>query len=215
MATAERELSNEAFMQEVTQRGLDVKGPSGWYLFAGYQGPRGWEVIKTDARDTTWIYQARRVATQANAAGGAIKIDISVASGQIARLICAYVANSGTNDMTILLLDEDAANACVLGTVASGAARTANLPTIGLSVTNANFATSEGFIIPSGAMLSFGQTGAGAQNDTMTVYICLELFNNSTIPTWSKARSTNEANVTLAASTISTANEITPGRLWI
>ncbi len=162
----------------------------------------------------TWIYQARRVATQANVAGGAVKVDISLAGGQIARLISAFVSNSGTNDMTLAVADEGNNTLFNGGTIASGAARGSSWPNIGTATVHSNIANSTGVVIPSGTKLAIYQTGAGAQNDTLTIAIVLELFNLSTIPTWDKSRSTNAADVTIAASTISAANTLTPGRLW-
>ena len=163
----------------------------------------------------SWIYQARRVATQANAAGGAIVIDISLASGQCGRLIAAYTNNSGNNSLYVEIQDEDNAYTTSIGSVGAAAANTLRLPSIGSAASaTGNVANSTGLIIPSGAKLTFRQAGAGVQNDTLTVGIVLELFNLPTVPTWSKDRSTNAADVTLAASTISAANTLVSGRLW-
>ena len=151
------------------------------------------------------LYQARRVATQANAAGGAVVIDITPAAGQTIRLISLVATNSGTNDMVVETVDEDNARSGYFGAVASAAAVKINLPTIGAAgSSSSNLATSENLRIPVGEKLVVKQSGAGAQNDTLTVAVVLELIGNGTEPTWSKARSTNEADVTLAANTIST-----------
>lgn len=163
----------------------------------------------------SWIYQARRVATQANAAGGAQKIDISIASGQLARVISAKCLNSGTNGISIFLADEDNANHCGLSTIGSGAGTYISLPAApGSNTSSTANADAKGMLLAAGQKLSFEQTGAGAQNDTFTIAITLELFNKMDAPTWDKSRSTNAADVTLAASTISAANTLTTGRIW-
>lgn len=156
-----------------------------------------------------YLYQARRVATQANAAGGAIKIDITVAAGQVAKLIGVSMINSGTNGILVNALDEDGVTQIQrIASVGSGAGTYISLPTIGsVATATQNMATSEGLLIGPGSSLALDQTGAGAQNDTSTIGIML-LLSTNTEPTWSKARSTNQADVTLAASTISTANTL-------
>jgi len=165
-------------------------------------------------KQVTAIYQARCVTTQANAAGGAIIVDISLAAGQIAKLIYLSASNSGTNDIEIALLDEDNASSSSLGYCASAAANMLRVPSIGSAATGGgNRISSIEVIIPSGAKLSVIQSGASVQNHTLTIAIGLELFNDFTIPTWSKARSTNAADVTIAASTISAANTLTAGRV--
>lgn len=165
--------------------------------------------------EVSWIYQARRVATQANAAGGAMTIDITLAAGQLARLIACRVNNSGTNGLVINENDEDNATGFNMMVVGSGAATAGYIPSIGTAANaSGNVGNSSGFVLPSGAELTISQTVAGIQNDTLTIYIVLELFNLPTIPTWSKARSVNQADVTLAASTISAANTLTAGRIW-
>ena len=159
-----------------------------------------------DAKNVWYLYQARRVATQANAAGGAIIVDISVAAGQIAKLVSLQILNSGTNSLYCYLYDEDVAESNRLGGVGSAAGNRLEFPSIGANANAAgNFASSEGLLLGPGQLLSVFQLGAGIQNDTLTVAVTL-LLSTNTAPTWSKARSTNEADVTLAASTISTAN---------
>lgn len=161
--------------------------------------------------DVTFIYQARRVATQANVGGGPVIIDVSLATGQIARIIGGRALNSGTNTALGYIIDEDNAVTTTIGTTTSGAGSNSQYPSIGSGATaTANIASSVDFILPAGAKLSFQQSGAGAQNDTFTVALILELLNDPTIPTWDKSRSTNPADVTLAASTISAANTIQP-----
>ena len=167
-------------------------------------------------RQMSWIYQARRVATQANAAGGAVVVDISLASGQIARIISIRGLNSGNNGISCLIVDEDNATHAQLASISAAGGANFNLPAAVLAgaATTSSMAQSSGFILASGQKLTIMQSAAGAQNDTMTICITLELFNLPTVPTWSKDRSTNAADVTLAASTISAANTLTAGRIW-
>ena len=164
-------------------------------------------------KQTSWIYQARRVCTRATNDGLTI-VDISLATGRVARLISLKVTASGTNGINCLLRDEDNAIHNWLCTIASAAGTKAQLPMNVTTVTgsDSNIA-SVGLIIPSGALLSCEFTGNGANGDTMTVAVVLELFNSGAAPTWSVARSTGTAP-TLAASTISAANTLTAGRLW-
>ncbi len=158
----------------------------------------------------TWIYQARRVATQGNAAGGAIVIDIAVA--QPARLISCLGFNSGSNTVSIDIVDEDNALTCRLGSVGAAPGTICSVPRTYTSSLSSPQITSVGVFIAPGQKLSCYQSNAGAQNDTLTVALVLELFNSPEEPTWSKDRSTNATDVTLAANTISTS--ITRGR-WL
>ena len=200
-------LEPDTFARKVIEDRLRVEGPIRGYLYAQKEGMKDDELYRTYA-SKKWIYQARRVATQANAGGGSVRADISVATGQVARLITSHVVNSGTNGLNLWKRDEDAANAVYLGSVASAAATNASLPNLGTSTASANVAFSHGMLISPGQTLSFDQTVAGAQNDTITIAIELELYNLPTLPTWSVARSTNAADVTLADSTISEANTL-------
>ena len=195
----------DAFAKKVHEDGLTVKGPFGGYWYAMVSTTEGQELWRTNASGR-WLYQARRVATQANVAGGAVKVDITPAAGQTLKLIAADMINSGTNAAICSILDEDNAAATnILANVASGAATRYSLPSIGSAATATGNATnSTDVIIMAGQKLSFWQSGAGAQNDTLTVAVVLELIGSGVEPTWSKARSTNEADVTLAANTIST-----------
>ena len=153
-----------------------------------------------------WFYQARRVATQTNIAGGAIKVDISLAVGQVAQVVSLEGINSGTNDVLLNVNDEDNAEQSRFNYQGSGAGVTLRAPTGGTTGAANNSVSGIGFVLGPGQKLSSSQTAAGAQNDTHTVAVSLLLFNKPTEPTWSKARSTNQADVTLAESTISAAN---------
>jgi len=153
-----------------------------------------------------YLYQARRVATQANAAGGAVIVDISVAAGQVARVVSVYAINSGTNSLYIDVIDEDNATDFRCAGISSAAGVWGNAPQAGSTgASSAQPGNSSGMLLGPGQKLSIFQLGAGIQNDTLTVAITL-LCSTSTEPTWDKSRSTNQANVSLAASTISAAN---------
>lgn len=144
-----------------------------------------------------YLYQARRVGTNANAAGGAQRIDIVVPSGQVAVLLHGRAASSGAATNLVNILDEDNALHAI---VVTSAATIINFPLIGT-------ATGHKVMFGPGQKLAVEQQAAGAQNDTLTVSVTL-LLSTSTMPTWDKSRSTNAADVTLAASTISTANTL-------
>ena len=157
--------------------------------------------------DVTAIYQARRATQQENLAGGAIKVDVTLATGQMARLIAASGTNTGTNSAYIHLRDEDAALTDTLCAVASAAGTMAAAPCAGQAGASSGGAiAAQGLILPAGAMLSFEQAGAGAQHDYLQVAVVLELIGDFSIPTWAKSRSTNEADVTIGASSISATN---------
>ena len=208
MAAETVELDKDAFMRLVTEGHLQVEGPSGGYLYTGKQGRNGWELYKT-ANNPWYLYSARRVATQTNVAGGAVVLDIALAAGQVARLVSLQVLNSGTNSLTVNTTDEDDVVHCYYASAASAAAVNYSLPT----TTNASAtATGDGTLAASlflwfgpGMKLTVAQSGAGADNDTLTVAVTL-LLSTSSEPTWSKSRSTNAADVTLADSTISAEN---------
>jgi len=207
MATNARTLDVEAFMQEVTQKNLDVKGPSAGYLYAGYQGPNGWEVIRC-ANNPWYLVQFRRVATQGNGAGGAIILDIQVPTGCVMEILFAAMQNSGTNAAYINRTDEDNVIAGYYAQVGSAASTICSIPRGYASPTTSNLLTASDngrLIFGPGEKLTFMQTGAGAQSDTLTAHIVALLSQNVDL-VWSVARSTNAANVTLAASTISAAN---------
>lgn len=208
MATEALTLSADAFARLVTEHKLQVEGPFLGYIYTGKQGRNGWEMFKTYA-SKKWIYQARRVAQQTNVAGGAIKIDISVATGQIAKLVHIAAANSGTNEVNIFVRNEDAAQTADLCRVGSAGSTIGSAPRVNTSMTTTGYhINSTGLILAPGESLAPEQGVAGAQNDTFTVAVVLEIYNVPTLPTWSVARSTNAADVTLAASTISEANTL-------
>ena len=153
-----------------------------------------------------YLYQARRVATQANAGGGAIIVDVALASGQIARGVMGRVIlGSANNGISLNVVDEDNSAAVFIGTVATGANRNAQFPSVGQTVGMDNASFTGNLYLGPGQKFSSANMGVGAAGDTMTLAIQMWL-NTPVEPTWSKERSTNPADVTLAASTISAAN---------
>ena len=205
MATETTELDKDAFMRLVTEEHLQVEGPSGGYLYTGRRGKNGWELFKT-ANNPWYLYQARRVATQANVGGGAVIVDIALGAGQVGWIELSTFTNSGTNGLFVDVLDEDNMIVGRLAGIASAAGNALRVPSIGTAASaSLNVNESVRRYLGPGMKWSIYQTGAGAQNDTLTVAVTLFLSTN-TEPTWDKSRSTNAADVTLAASTISVAN---------
>lgn len=208
--TTAQTLTAAAFAEKVIEHGLRVVGPYEGYVYCALENEDGYDLFKA-YQAKKWIYQARRKATDAAAAGNPIIIDISLATGQIGVLRSAFVqqVTAGVHTLYITLLDEDNAHFAKVGVVAAAAANSfLYVPSIGASAAASdNVMNSTGLVIPPGSKLSCYTAGASANaNDTLEVGIILELYNLSTEPTWSVARSTDVANITLAASTISTAN---------
>lgn len=159
---------------------------------------------------THHFYQARRVATQANAAGGAVVIDITPATGQMLIVRHLTVRNSGNNSLYVEVMDEDNATHQALAAAAAAAGLNWSMPfspaTDDNSIADGSVASSMDLRVLQGQKLTVYQAGAGVQNDTLTVAVTIELIGINSDPTWSKARSTNESDVSLAASTISSTN---------
>lgn len=203
-------LDSDAFVEKVLENGLRVLGPHEGYYYLADETDDGYDLIRTPAR-TRWFYNVRRVATQANAGGGAIIIDITCPTGQLYKLVSCRGANSGTNTLIAVIADEDLATDMTLAEIASAAGTKFSLPSIGsTSGTSANIANSTGLLFGQAHTLSIYQTGAGIANDTLTISMTLEVLNpkGTTTPIYSKDRSTNAADVTLAASTISATNTL-------
>jgi hypothetical protein len=211
MATEAIELGKDAFMRLVTQEHLQVEGPSAGYLYTGKRGAHGWELYKT--ADNPWyLYQARRVATNASANGNPIILDIAIPTGVVAKLQAGYVlqTTAGTHALSVTLLDEDNALMGNYGSAATAASLNLSLPVpFSTAAATGNGANSVGMMIGPGQKLTFATTGASANaNDAMTVGLVL-LLSQPIEPTWSYARSTDAANITLADSTISAENTLT------
>lgn len=206
--SAVQTISATAFAEMLLENGMRAVGPYDGYLYAALQTDDGFDMFRV-AHTPRVFYTARRVATQANGGGGAVIIDVTCAAGQMMRLISASMANSGTNTCAIIVYDEDNASTCQYAYVGSAATTSCRLPSIGSAATaSSNIANSQDLIVLPGQKLSFAQSGAGAQNDTITVAVVFELIGTDDEPTWSVARSTNAGSVTLAASTISAANTL-------
>ena len=208
MAAETVELDKDAFMRLVTEEHLQVEGPSGGYLYTGKRGRNGWELYKT-ANNPWYLYQATRVATDANAAGNPTKLDIAVNTGQIAKLVSCEITWSATGNHGLALVTRDEDNVLTGEWASSGALAAGNvtIPGIGANQTTTDLnGNSTGLLLGPGMKLSVEQTGASANaNNTLTVALVL-LLSTSTEPTWSHARSTDTANITLADSTISAEN---------
>jgi len=150
-----------------------------------------------NTEDAPYLWRYRGVATQANAAGGAVIIDISPGAGNYLELIDAFVSNSGTNSVNVAVRDSSNNTVSIHATVASGAATATYLPSIGANAASSGaIASSVGLKVFGADKLSLYQAGAGAQNDTLTVNI-RAFVRSDTAPTVSKARSTNQADVTI------------------
>lgn len=136
-------------------------------------------------------------------------IDITIAAPNTAVVERLYALNSGNNSLVFRLTDEDNNTGALLASVGAAASNSLQIPSIGSAASAAgNIMETLGFTVGPGEKLTSLQTGAGAQNDTMTVNVALLLpiTASSTDITWSVARSTNPGSVTLADSTISDAN---------
>lgn len=205
-------LDPDTFAKRVLDKKLAVAGPIRGYLYASDRGTDS-EVLYKTLFKAKWLYQARRVATQANAAGGAIKIDIAPVEGQVLILDLANFGNSGNNGINIKVLDEDDATTGILASVGAAAGTYVSVPNhpaaAAASTATATMASSVELLVPYGSKFAFEQSAAGAQNDTATLGVMLVLIGKETEPTWSVSRSVNAGNVTLAASSIGS-NVVTP-----
>ena len=165
----------------------------------------------TNDHPVWWLYQARRQATNTNAAGNPIIIDISLAAGQVAKLVKGFVQQSTTATHTLLAIhnDEDNVGPPIAYVAAAAAASEVRLPSIGTAANaSANIMSSQGLMLGPGEKLTCQTGGASAAaNDTLAVSVSL-LLSTPTIPTWDTTRSTDTAQITLAASTISAANTL-------
>lgn len=146
--------------------------------------------------------------TQANAAGGAIVVEISPGAGNEFILLDIRAANSGTNGLVVRKETAVAGTSIVpILSVASGAGTSAN-GAVGLvsTVFTSNAAVGIGWpcIVSGTQALLVAQTGAGAQNDTFQVLINIRVRGSDTTGmTVTKANSTNPANVSVTAGALS------------
>lgn len=148
-----------------------------------------------------WVSAAFDVTfTQANAAGGAIIVDIANALSSRFVVLEFEAINSGTNAIQTNVTDS--ANKVVgsFGNIASGAGTVQNWPTGSTVTSTAAVSPSNDprFLIIAGTdRLTVQQTGAGAQNDTFRLTCRLLVYG--AVPTLSVTRSTNAGNVSATA----------------
>lgn len=151
-------------------------------------------------------YHARRVATQGNAAGGAIVLDLTCTVPFYVLRLSAI--NSGTNTLRVAIGDEDGNTIAMWGSLSSAAANNLTIPRSYTATTSTIVIDSSHLLsnlVAPGSTLTVFQSEAGVQNDTLAVSIQCLMQRQEPL-TWDKSRSTNAANVTLATSTISTTN---------
>lgn len=142
------------------------------------------------------IFQYRNIYKQTNGAGGAIILDFTPAVGQTMVPIMGQALNSGTNTAQIRVTDEDNNLVNFLAAVASAAGTVASFPQTNSQATasSQNIDSSRPLFIRNGDKLTLQNSGAGAQNDTLTVVLRV-FISSATKPTRSVARSTNAADV--------------------
>lgn len=147
------------------------------------------------------IWAFRAVYTQANGAGGAIVVDVAPARGQTMIIMHAYGINSGTNALQMLRNDEDDATSTMYLDVASAAttegAIPQNLAGSGTDGRRIDSTPQETRFFRGDDQFTVQQTGAGAQNDTLTIDL-RAFLSGPAIPARSVLRSTNPGDVTEA-----------------
>ena len=202
-----RTVTGEAFAKLVAENDLKVEGPFQGYFYAKLKAEDGWELYRT-LSGHKWVYQARRVCTQDNVAGGVLNVNLSVATGQLAviRSLNAVGPASAGATLQCITYDEDTAAGGYLANIPAGASRSFNLPTTGTAANaTSNLMSSEGFVLAPGMTIKIAASAA-AQTETLSVAVVMELYNLATVPTWSTTGSGGTPN--LAASTISDANTL-------
>ena len=137
--------------------------------------------------------------TQGNAAGGAVVVDIISSAGSAFEVLYGFVTNSGTNAIQIFpATSAEVRLGSVWKNVASGAATKAGFPSVLPSATASDGDGTPNLMLIVGTdELVIQQTGAGAQNDTFRISINIRV--KGALPTVSKARSTNQADVTVTS----------------
>jgi len=158
--------------------------------------PQGW-----------WLWQASHVLTQDGGGGGALRLNVTVPTGTVMRLIACQVIGAASAGATLngYMMDEDGLAQMDLVSIAAGASRRFSLPiNTTASTTHANQGTSEGLIVGPGSYLRFDSSVA-LQTETMVIKI-VGLLNSPNIPVITATGSGGTPN--LAASTISEANTL-------
>lgn len=143
--------------------------------------------------------------TQANAAGGAVKCEISPLAGNEFIILGFRGINSGTNGFSANLesaTGATTANQISIGNVASGAGTVMNMgigsvSTTAFSTSNVGSGISFPLLVSGTQALSLNQIGAGAQNDTVSWFVIIRV--KGALPTVTHANSTNPANVSVTA----------------
>jgi len=137
---------------------------------------------------------------QGNAAGGAIKVEVSPGAGSSFTVLSAKALNSGTN--TLELATETAAGGTLLATyvaIGSAAALVGSLPqsTTNSSSSSRLAASLTPPVVTGTQAFEIFQSAAGLQNDTLQVLMMIRV--KGALPSVSKANSTNQADVTVSA----------------
>lgn len=164
-------------------------------------GETGKPMMGFNKNDAAYVWQYRVVATQTNAAGGAIVLDITPGAGNYMLPINGYFNNSGNNGMYARILDSNNNNMGNIARVAAAAGTNVSVPALGAAAATTNNTSSGLQPIYTVDKLSIYQDGAGVQNDTLTVAIRCYCRSK---PTVSVARSTNPGDVTV----VETYNEL-------
>lgn len=161
------------------------------------------ELVEAVLRWGYWAYRA--IATQVNAGGGAIVLDVKPATGATMIVMAAIGTNSGTNTLQIARVDEDDNDAQIFVLVGSAGGTEGAIPQISDRTTTSTAMSDstpiETRLFRGDDMFTVRQSGAGAQNDTLTLRIRALLSPGSLKPVVAKDRSTNEADVTIATPT--------------
>ncbi len=151
------------------------------------------------------MWQYRAVVTQVNAAGGAIFVDFFPLQGTTMLIVLAKAANSGTNSLDMTRIDEDQAEVARYVDVASAGQTAGIMPqsqsSASASASLIDSTSTEVRMFRANDGFSIFQAGAGAQNDTLTVAV-RAFLSSPERPLVSKARSTNQGDVTIATPTV-------------
>ena len=136
--------------------------------------------------------------TQANVAGGSILVDVSSGAGSAFQLLALYAVNSGTNGLQVRRTDAANTVGPYYQAMGSAAGTNTSLPIASTTIgSSGNNAASLNVLTYGTDKLTVAQTVAGAQNDTFRVLMLIRV--KGALPTVTKARSTNQADVTVTA----------------
>lgn len=146
------------------------------------------------------VAQMNATWTQANAAGGAVKIEVQPGAGSSFEVLSSKSLNSGTN--TIEHAIETALNGTLVATyvaIGSAAGVVGSLPqsTTNSSSSSRLVASLRPPLVAGTQAWEIFQGAAGAQNDTLQILMLIRV--KGALPTVSKANSTNQADVSVTA----------------